>query len=278
VSPYLTVVSLIIGSSNWGDMYRRKILLTSGVALSTVLAGCSSDEGSGDDSESANGDVSNGDSDESADDGDGETSSDDDSSDEASNDNDDDGGDEVESVDQPDTQSFSGSGAAVESGVSIEGGLTVVDTTHTGGSSNFQVSLVDDSEFDDNFVNEIGEYEGETADLIDGGEYMLDVEADGDWEIEIRQPRAASGDGLPQSLDSNQPTVSGPFDFTGSHVATGSHSGESNFAVHVYPDEGNFGELLFNEIGEYEGETTFNFDGVGWVAVQADGDWSIEIE
>ncbi|MFC6764881.1 hypothetical protein [Natrinema soli] len=38
-----------------------------------------------------------------------------------------------------------------------------------------------------------------------------------------------------------------------------------------------FGELVFNEIREYDGETTFNFDSVGWVDVEADGDWSIEM-
>jgi len=184
---------------------------------------------------------------------------------------------EPEEVDEPEPQSFSGDGATVEQDVSIEGGLTVVDADHDG-ESNFQVSLADDTEFDESFVNEIGEYDGETADLIDGGEYALDVEADGSWEIEIRQPRAATGDELPQSLDGSGPEVHGPFELEGSHIAEGSHSGESNFQVQIYPGEGNFGELLFNEIGEYEGETTFSFDGVGWVAVQADGDWDVDIE
>jgi len=82
--------------------------------------------------------------------------------------------------------------------------LTVVEATHTNGESNFQVSLVG-GEFDDLFVNAIGEYDGETAALIDEGEYTLDVEADGDWEVEIRQPRAASGDSLPQSLEGDTP-------------------------------------------------------------------------
>jgi len=74
------------------------------------------------------------------------------------------------------------------------------------------------------------------------------------------------------------PEVHGPFEFDGSHVATGSHSGEANFQVHVYPAEGSFGELVFNEVGQYDGETTFRHSGVGWVAVQAGGDWSLELE
>jgi len=39
-------------------------------------------------------------------------------------------------------------------------GLTVVEATHTNGESNFQVSLVG-GEFDDLFVNAIGEYGGD---------------------------------------------------------------------------------------------------------------------
>jgi len=181
-------------------------------------------------------------------------------------------------VPAPESDTCAGTGASVEQGVDLEGGLTVVDATHTGGSSNFQVSLVNDSEYDDLFVNAIGEYDGASAALIDADEYMLDVEADGDWEVEIRQPRAASGDALPQSLSDDGPAVVGPFEFSGTHIATGSHTGQANFQATVYPAEGMFGELVFNEIGEYEGETTFNFDGVGWVDIMADGQWEIEIE
>lgn len=252
-------------------MDRRKYIALTGTALTTATAGCS--ETDDDDSEP---------------DQEPETEQeapeeDDETEEEPADVEDDDVEEEVEEEEEPEEveetelQSFSGDGATVEQDISIEGGLTVVDANHDG-ESNFQVSLVDDTEFDESFVNEIGEYDGETADLIDGGEYMLEVEADGSWEIEIRQPRAASGDDLPQSLSSSGPEVHGPIEFTGSHVAEGSHDGESNYSVNVYPGEGSFGELLFNEIGEYEGETTFSFEGVGWVAVQADGDWTVDLD
>jgi len=114
--------------------------------------------------------------------------------------------------------------------------LTVVEATHTNGESNFQVSLVG-GEFDDLFVNAIGEYDGETAALIDDeGEYTLDVEADGDWEVEIRQPRAASGDSLPQSLGATPPKSmdhSSSMGATSLPGATAARRGD--FQVHVYP-------------------------------------------
>jgi len=68
----------------------------------------------------------------------------------------------TEEVHQPEAQSFSGSGAEVEARRPDRWGLTVVEATHTNGESNFQVSLVG-GEFDDLFVNAIGEYDGETA-------------------------------------------------------------------------------------------------------------------
>lgn len=180
-------------------------------------------------------------------------------------------------ITEPATQSFSGNGQSVEEGIEIEGGLTVVDASHSG-ESNFQVSLVNGSEFDDNFINVIGDFDGAQADLIESGEYLLDVNADGRWSVDIHQPREGSGDVLPKSLSGSGPDVVGPLEFGGTHVAQGSHSGSSNFQVQIFPMKGSFGELVFNEIGEFEGETTFKFSGVGWVDVNADGSWQINLE
>jgi len=41
---------------------------------------------------------------------------------------------------------------------------------------------------------------------------------------------------------------------------------------------GSFGELVFNEIGSFSGETAFSFNNVGWIDVNADGSWSVEFE
>lgn len=180
-------------------------------------------------------------------------------------------------IEELESYSFSGSGESVEEGLDIGGGLTVVRGSYSG-ESNFQVSLVNDSQYDDNFINVIGNFDGAQADLIDSGEYLLEVNADGSWDVEVRQPRAAAGESLPESLSGNGPDVIGPIEFDGTHIADGSHSGESNFQATVYPMEGSFGESLFNEIGEFDGETTFSFSGVGWVDVNADGDWEIDIE
>jgi hypothetical protein len=39
-----------------------------------------------------------------------------------------------------------------------------------------------------------------------------------------------------------------------------------------------YGPLVFNEIGQFEGETTERVDGLAYLNVQADGSWSISSE
>lgn len=250
------------------------------VLLGACVGAASDDNGTADDENGGN--RGNGDDDpEPAVNNDDESIDDENGGDENGDDDTDDTDDAegAEDIDEPDRQSFSGSGDSVEDGVDIEGGLTVVDASHSG-DGHFAVHLLGDGgEFDETlFVNQAGQYGGETADMVENGEYQLEVSGDGDWEVEIRQPRAASGDGLPQSLSGDSPEVLGPFEFEGSHTANGSHSGDSNFIVQAMPLEGSYGDLLFNDMGEYDGDTTFNHDGVGYVAIEANGDWSLDLE
>lgn len=179
---------------------------------------------------------------------------------------------------EPDPQTFSGSGQTVIDDVEIIGGLTIVEGHHTG-SRNFSVQFVSPNK-DSNqiFINEIGTYDGAAADQIEADTYQIDVTADGSWELTVRQPRPNSGDSLPQSLSGQGPVVRGPFSFQGTHTASGNHSGERNFQIIIFPPEGDFGEIVFNEVGEFEGETTFQHSGVGFVDITADGNWDIELE
>lgn len=177
----------------------------------------------------------------------------------------------------PDPQSFAGSGQEVREGVEIQGGLTVVDATHNG-ESNFQVSLAGDSDFDTHFINVIGDFDGAQAELVDAGTYILDVNADGNWDITIRQPRSGQGEALPVSFSGNGPAVVGPVRFSGTGVASGTHTGDSNFQVQIFPMTGTFPEVVFNEIGDVDAETTYSFDAIGWIDINADGNWTLEFD
>lgn len=162
--------------------------------------------------------------------------------------------------------------------INIDGGLTVIDAAHSG-SSNFQVHLA--SSTDDRcelFVNEIGAYTGENARFLEPGAYFLEVEADGDWWLEVRQPRSASGAELPQSLHDDKPRVVGPFEFDGSHTATCSHRGDRNVQVLLLPAESRSGEFVVDEIGPYAGEQRFDYTGIGYIGVEAYDEWTLELE
>lgn len=252
-------------------MNRRTLIFAGGVTVSVALAGCTSnsDDGSGPE----NDDKSDG---GTGDEGDDDTpDADETQSDDGTDEN---GGNDDDAGDQPAPQTVSGTGSAVES-VSVEGGLTVVESEHHG-SDTFRVRLRDEDGASAPFVDDAGAYEGAKASLLEAGTYTVDVEADGDWRIEVRQPRAtaADADALPQTVSDEIPAVVGPFAFDGSHSAAAEHDGEGYFQVRIFPEAGTNPEMVILEKGEYEGETTFSYDGVGWIDVDADGPWSLDLE
>lgn len=185
-------------------------------------------------------------------------------------------------IEAPDPQdyTFEGTGSVTHSSVDLTRGLTVVEGSHDG-DSNFQVRFLnEEANRYERFFDEPGEYDGTNAALLDLGTYLIDVVADGNWTLEVRQPRATEAEAasLPRSLEGHVPDVIGPIAFDGRHTAYGEHDGDSKFQVQIFPADGASSEVVIDESGDYEGESTFSHDGVGWIDVEADGPWSIEIE
>lgn len=176
---------------------------------------------------------------------------------------------------------FSGSSDGVTDAFDIEGGFTSFDMAHDG-ESNFQVELVDTDSGDtrEYLANEIGEWEGLLPYEVPAGEYVLDVTADGSWEIIVRQPRHTLDDAesVPAMGEDEYPNYLGPIEFEGFHRVSGRYEGDSNFAVWLLDEDGGEEELLFNEVGEFEGETTTNYEGLGYIRVEATGPWRIDVE
>ena len=171
-----------------------------------------------------------------------------------------------------------------------EAGALIVKGTHQGGS-NFIVDLVPrgGGEFDSNgLYNEIGTYTGQTvvADA-DEGRYRIKVVADGPWKLTFSQPSP------PQSARSiTKGTIKG----TGAKVVkvraeddaqllvNATHRGDANFIAELVPYGPDAGdaflgtESLFNEIGNFKGETLIEELSYGdyLLHVQADGAWSFK--
>jgi len=175
---------------------------------------------------------------------------------------------------------FEDEGPTVSDEFELEDGITIAEAVHEG-DSNFIVELVPtDDEFTELLVNVIGEFDGAAGVIADPGTYLLDVDADGAWEIDILQPEPteADADPLPVELDGDAPTWAGPFVFEGLGQATGTHESDGNFIVEILTQDAMFPELVFNELDQFDGETTFDVQGVGFITVEAAGPWTLTVE
>lgn len=182
----------------------------------------------------------------------------------------------------PATTTFSGSGATVTDRFELARGYVVFAFEHNG-ESNFIVEAEDSAGNTSLIVNKIGSVSGATGLPADAGEYLLDIDADAAWEINAGQPISPAEEirTLPVSASGEGPAVVGPVEIEGSTTVTGSHDGERNFIVEAN-DEGDYRamdtELVFNEIGTFEGETRMQKTGILWLSVDADGTWELSIE
>lgn len=179
------------------------------------------------------------------------------------------------------TETFDGSGAEVVDGLSLGGALTIFTFEHDG-DSNFVLEL--EGPTDELLVNRIGPAEGAVAAPVENGDYIIDVEADGDWSLTVGQPLAPGEEiRLPSvSVSGDGPDVVGPIELEETTTFAGEHEADGgNFIVRAINEDATStfdSELVFNEIGEYEGETRVDPVGLAWIDVEADGPWRLEIE
>lgn len=180
-----------------------------------------------------------------------------------------------------DSYEFSDNGQRVTDSFALDGGLVVFTMDHDG-SSNFQIELIDEDtgEIERYLANEIGEWQAEQPYYVPEGNYVLDVNADGNWNINVEQPRPSpsEAEGPPVSASDQYPNYIGPVQFDGLHRIRGEYNGDSNFVVWVLDEDGRERELIFNEIGEFEGEGTYSGNHVGYIRIEATGDWTVEAE
>lgn len=181
---------------------------------------------------------------------------------------------------------LSGVGQQLSDPVALEAGLGVFTMEHDGGS-NFAIWLYDAASGErlELLVNEIGPWFGSRAiELPATGDYLLEVTADGNWSVEILQPTPATAivESAPQTYNGTGAQAVYFLQLDGGvHRVSATHNGESNFAVWAYNSDASSRQLLFNEIGAFDGSAALNVDGGGVIAVfdiQADGDWTITVE
>ena len=157
--------------------------------------------------------------------------------------------------------------------------MAVVTSSHAG-ASNFIVWLKDSLGGSvEVFVNEIGAYDGSGAvGITTGAQYLLDIDADGVWAIEITQPREANAPSTTSFAGSGDHATP-LFSMSGGlQIFDLSYSGPSNFAVWLMDEDGGLEDLLANEIGSYTGSDSASVGGGQYLLdVTASGPWTVTI-
>ena len=178
----------------------------------------------------------------------------------------------------------------------LEEGVSIITMSHDG-KSNFIVQLMNENgDLVDLLVNETGSFKGSKAigvrkDNFMGakpGAYIVNVTADGNWEILIEQLRPKDAKSLPINFKGKSYGVSSFFTLNeGLTTFKMTHDGKSNFIITLLNSNGSLTELLVNEIGSYSGKKAIgvkknNFigakPGIYILSVMADGNWSISIK
>ena len=188
------------------------------------------------------------------------------------------GGDETDGS----TVKFSGKGQQATARFKLQPGLSKWQVTHDG-RSNFQVSILSlDGKIQEMNINEIGKYNGTQAFPIKrGGEYLLNVTADGKWSIAIDQPKPNNPAGKPLEFRGTGPNVSRFVTLPkGISVFTINHKGDSSFRVKILTSEGKYVEQVVGVIGAYSGSKaiTLEEDGVYLLNVSGNGEWSVKVD
>lgn len=176
---------------------------------------------------------------------------------------------------------FSGTGNVATGTFTLEGGFIVFTSQHSG-DSNFIVWLRNSQgELVQLIANEIGGYSGTRGFSVPAGQYLLDIEADGAWQIDIEEPRPTTGSVPPLTVTNAGDEVVGPLQLSAGLARFDlQHTGDSNFIVWLYRSDGQRIVLLANEIGNTSGSTAENIptSGLYYLDVQADGTWEIVIQ
>lgn len=153
------------------------------------------------------------------------------------------------------------------------------------GSNSFTIELIDSvtEETEAVLLNEGNPGSGAVGIGLPNGQYALGIDADGDWQIELGEPTAPEEgrNRPPVKIEGSGPNVFGKVMISGAVTVRGEHDGESGFVVNAW-DEANTeqtpDERLFDEVGEFEGETSMDRSGLYYITVEADGAYRIEIE
>ncbi|ELY57579.1 polysaccharide deacetylase family protein [Natronolimnohabitans innermongolicus] len=173
--------------------------------------------------------------------------------------------------------SVDGSGATETDTFELSEGLVTGEFTHDGDGS-FEASVVPaDGAGGERLVTR-ADGDGESLAVVDGGSYRLEVDADGDWSIDLEQPEVHADDleSPPLEVTGTGSGTAGPL-WAADDLSLGvTHDGDGAFVVDGVDADGGW-ERLVDQDGPFNAMRSYAAGGVCWIDVEADGDWSIEV-
>jgi hypothetical protein len=177
------------------------------------------------------------------------------------------------------SETFSGSGKSTVEGLELAPGpITAAFTVDSEAYHTFELVPLEGGSLDDvRLVNGLFSGEGrQVATVAASGEHNLNVDTEAEWELSIEQPTNPQTESLPVDESGSGYDYVGPFAFDGETAFQGTHDGKTNFVVRPVPvDSSTVEVVVFNETGQFDGETIKRVDGPAYLNVMADGEWSV---
>ena len=171
-----------------------------------------------------------------------------------------------------------GSGPSDSPAVELSEGPLIGRFSHNG-ESTFEVEAtpVDGTAATERFVTATRP-DGESVTIVEDGTYEMSVEAEGAWSITLDQPGVHGDDltAIPVERDGTGSAVVGPL-WTDGPLSVGiTHDGAGPIIVDGYGVDGSW-EQLVNQTGEFDNSRSYDGIGVVWIAIEASGDWTLEL-
>ncbi|WP_459887085.1 polysaccharide deacetylase family protein [Halostagnicola bangensis] len=159
-----------------------------------------------------------------------------------------------------------------------EGGLECSFVHEGNGEFVVEASTADGDLANDLLVSTAGSGPGGSITFVEEGTYQLEVEADGEWSIEIDQPEVTEADltELPVEESGTGSSFVGPLASEDDISLDVTHDGNREFLVDGYDSSGSR-EQIVNVVGEFNGSRSYSVGNATWFNVEADGDWTLEI-
>jgi hypothetical protein len=175
-----------------------------------------------------------------------------------------------------------GKGRQASEKFTLQQGLAVINTTHQG-KSNFTAYLVNsEGEEVQSLFNHIGKYDATRGfEITKPGEYLLSIQADGNWTFHIEQPRPTTGESTPRTITGTKTEVS-PFLALkkGLTVFKYGYQGDSRFSAILMDANGRAVEQIVNTLKATNGSAPVKIEeeGIYFLNVNADANWQIDVQ